>query len=121
MAAYAIERPQVANGKIKVLALTNPERAASLPDIPTAQEAGFKSLTIDGLTGLFASPGMPLSLRERIAAEIRGIVADPAISGRLTLTGQVVNPGTPQEFAAAIAVSRDRQIGETLGITPARH
>lgn len=35
----------------------------SLPDIPTAQEAGFKSLTIDGLTGLFASFGMPISLR----------------------------------------------------------
>ena len=123
VAAYAIERPQVANGKIKVLALTNPKRAPSLPDIPTAQEAGFKSLTIDGLTGLFASPGMPLSLRERIAADIRGVVADPAISQRLTLTGQVVNPGTPQEFDAAIADQRATvaQIGETLGITPARH
>ena len=65
VAAYAIERPQVGNGKVKVLALTNPTRAASLPDIPTAQEAGFKSLTIDGLTGLFASPGMPQAQRER--------------------------------------------------------
>jgi tripartite-type tricarboxylate transporter receptor subunit TctC len=123
VAAYAIERPQVANGKIKVLALTNPKRAPSLPDIPTAQEAGFKSLTIDGLTGLFASPGMPLSLRERIAADIRGIVVDPAVSERLTLTGQVVNPGTPQEFAAAIADQRETvaEIGKTLGIKPAGH
>ncbi len=121
VAAYAIERPQVAAGKIKVLALTNPHRAASLPDIPTAQEAGFKSLTIDGLTGLFAPPGMPLPLRQRIAADIRAIVADPAISARLTLTGQVVNPGTPQEFGDAIADQRATvaEIGKTLGIKPA--
>ena len=123
VAAYAIERPQVGNGKVKVLALTNPKRAASLPDIPTAQEVGFKSLTIDGLTGLFASPGIPLALRERIAAEIGGILADPAISARLTVTGQVVNPGTPEEFAAAIADQRDTvaEIGRTLGIKPAGH
>ena len=83
----------VTAGKVKVLALTNPQRAASLPDIPTAAEAGFKSLTIDGLTGLFASPGMPLPLRQHIAADIRGIVADPAVAAPLTVTGQVVNPG----------------------------
>ena len=122
VAAYAIERPRVAAGKVKVLALTNPHRAASLPDIPTAQEAGIKSLTIDGLTGLFAPPGMPLAVRERIAADIRGIIADPAIAARLTVTGQVVNPGTPQEFAAAIAEQRATvtEIGKTLGIKPAQ-
>ena len=122
VAAYAIERPRVMSGKIKVLALTNPRRAESLPDIPTAEEAGFKSLTIDGLSGLFASPGMPPQLRERIAADIRAIVADPAIAARLTATGQVVNPGTPDEFAAAIADQRATvvEIGKTLSIKPAQ-
>jgi tripartite-type tricarboxylate transporter receptor subunit TctC len=123
VAAYAIERPQAIAGKIKVLALTNPRRAASLPDIPTAQETGFKSLTIDGLTGLFASPGMPLAVRERIAADISEVVADPAIAARLAVTGQVVNPGTPPEFAAAIADQRASvaEIGKILGIKPAGH
>ena len=122
VAAYAIERPQVMAGKVKVLALTNPQRAASLPDIPTAEEAGFKSLTIDGLTGVFTSPGMPLPLRERIAADIRGIVVDPEIAARLTATGQVVNPGTPEEFAAAVADQHATvvEIGKILGIKPAQ-
>jgi tripartite-type tricarboxylate transporter receptor subunit TctC len=122
VAAYAIERPQVTSGKIKVLALTNPQRAASLPDTPTAEEAGFKSLRLDGLTGLLASPGMPLPLRQRIAADIGGILADPAIVARLTITGQVANPGTPEEFAAAITDQRATvaKIGETLGIKPAQ-
>ena len=42
VAAYAILRPQVQAGKIKVLALTNRQHAAALPDIPTAEEAGYQ-------------------------------------------------------------------------------
>ena len=60
---------------------------------------------------------MPLAVRERIAADIREIAADPAIVARLGATGQVVNPGTPAEFAAALDDQRATvaKIGETLG------
>jgi tripartite-type tricarboxylate transporter receptor subunit TctC len=120
VAAYAIVRPRIQAGKVKVLALTNKAHAASLPDIPTAGEAGYPSLTFDGLTGLLGPRDMPLALRERIAADIKGIVADPAIAERLTVTGQVVNPGTPQEFAEAIEdqVATVKHIGDTLGLKP---
>lgn len=120
VAAYAIVRPRIAAGKVKVLALTNKAHAVSLPDIPTAAEAGFPSLTFDGLTGLLGPRDMPLALRERIAADIKGVLADPAIAQRLTVTGQVVNPGTPEEFAAAIAdqMATVKHIGDTLGIKP---
>jgi tripartite-type tricarboxylate transporter receptor subunit TctC len=122
VAAYAILRPRVQAGKVKVLALTNRQRAPSLPDIPIADEAGFKSLNFDGLSGLLGPRDMPLPLRERIAADIREIVADPAIAVRLTVTGQVVNPGTPEEFAAAIDDQRAtmEEIGKKLGIQPAQ-
>lgn len=120
IAAYAILRPRIQAGKIKVLALTNPKPAASLPDIPTGAAAGFKTLTMDGLTGLFASKGMPLPVRERIAKDIREVLADPAIATRLAVTGQVVNPGNPAEFATAIADQRAtvKQIGEILQLKP---
>src|SRR5262249_8566860 len=45
--AYAIMRPRVLAGKVKVIALTNSQHAESLNDIPTAAEAGFKSLEMD--------------------------------------------------------------------------
>lgn len=121
VAAYAILRPRVQAGKVKVLALTNPSRAAALPDIPTAKEAGFDALTMDGLSGLFGPKNMPQAIRERIANDIREVVADKTIEQRLSATGQVVNPGTPAEFAAAIDEQRAtvKKIGETLAITPA--
>jgi tripartite-type tricarboxylate transporter receptor subunit TctC len=120
--AYAIMRPRVQSGKVKVIALTNRQHAASLPDIPTAAEAGYKSLEFDGLVGLFGPRGMPLAVREHIAADIREILDDPSVVARLTATGQVVNPGTPAEFAAALADQRAAvaAIGKTLGIAAAK-
>src|ERR1041385_5059957 len=47
--AYAIMRPQVQAGKVKILALMNNERAPMLPDVPTAREAGTPALSMDGL------------------------------------------------------------------------
>jgi tripartite-type tricarboxylate transporter receptor subunit TctC len=120
--AYAIMRPRVQAGKVKVIALTNRQHAASLADIPTAAEAGFKSLEFDGLVGVLGPRGMPLALRERIAKDIREIVAEPQIAAKLTATGQVVNPGTPEEFAAALKDQRKKvgEIGKTLDIKPSQ-
>ena len=55
VAAYAIMRPQVQAGKVKMLALMNNERAPMLPDVPTARQAGTPGLSMDGLVGLFGS------------------------------------------------------------------
>jgi tripartite-type tricarboxylate transporter receptor subunit TctC len=107
-AAYAIMRPQVEAGKVKVLALMNKERAASLPDIPTAKEAGFPSLTLDGLVGLFGQKQMSAELRDRISADLVEVTNDPEFSKRVTATGQVVRPGNAAEFAAEIDEQRNR-------------
>jgi tripartite-type tricarboxylate transporter receptor subunit TctC len=100
--AYAIVHAQVQAGRIKVAAVTATEPAAILPGVPTVTQAGFPELTFDGLVGLFGPRDMPLPLRERIAADIKAALADPAIVQRLTATGQVVSPGSAAEFAAAI-------------------
>ena len=106
-AALAIVRPQIEAGKIKLIAVTNTVRAPAQPDVPTVAEAGFPALTLDGLVGLFGPPGMPLELRERITADIRA-VADSTVADRLTLTGQFLNIGGPEEFAKSIDEQRAR-------------
>ena len=103
--ALAIIRPQLQTGKVKLLCVTNTVRAPTEPDLPTAQEAGQPALTIDGLVGLFGPTGMPLALRQRIAAEIRA-VADDTIKQRLVTTGQLLNVGGPEDFAKSIDEQR---------------
>jgi tripartite-type tricarboxylate transporter receptor subunit TctC len=119
--AYAIMRPRVQAGKVKVIALTNTAHAAALNDIPTASEAGFKSLELDGLVGLLGPKDMPLALRDKIAADIKAVLSDPEINSKLAATGQVVNPGTPKEFEAALndQSAKVADIGRILGIKAA--
>jgi len=105
--AYAIARPQIQAGKIKMLVVTNTARAQAIPDIPTVAEAGFPALTIDGLVGLFGPPTMPMAQREKIAADIKEIVDNDAIvKDRLILTAQIPNPGGPAQFAKSIEDQR---------------
>jgi tripartite-type tricarboxylate transporter receptor subunit TctC len=121
MAALAIVRPQLQSGKIKLLALTNSVRAPAAPDVPTVKEAGYGELTFDGLVGLFGPSEMAGERRERIAADIRAVVAaDPVIGQRLDATGQILNIGGPAEFARAIDEQRDKiaAIAGELGIKP---
>lgn len=106
MASWAILQPQVAAGRIKVLAVTSREPVAIAPGIPTVAEAGYPALELEGLVGLFGPQGMPSELRERIGADIRAVAADSAIAARLATSGQVPNPGGPAELAASIDKQR---------------
>jgi len=121
VSAYAIVRPRIDAGKVRVLALTNHKRAPQFPNIPTAEEAGFPSLAFDGLVGVIGTKDVPQAARDRIAADIKQIAADPTIAKRLEATGQVISPGDGKEFAAEINEQRATvaRIGATLGIKPA--
>jgi tripartite-type tricarboxylate transporter receptor subunit TctC len=108
VAAFAIMRPQVQAGKVKAIAITNSERAPTLPDVPTAKDAGHPGLTIDGLVGLFGPRDMPKDLRDRIAADVMAAAADPEVAAKIGATGQIVRPGGADEFASDIAEQSKR-------------
>jgi tripartite-type tricarboxylate transporter receptor subunit TctC len=118
-AAFAIVRPQLQTGKIRLLAVTNTTRAPTLPNLPTVKEAGQPALSLDGLVGLFGPTGMPLELRQQITADIRA-VADTTIADRLLTTGQILNIGGPEEFAQSTDEQRAvvAKYAKELGIQP---
>src|SRR5689334_4229332 len=106
MSSYAIVQPQIQAGRIKPLIVNNKTRAPAFPDIPTAREAGYPSLEVEGLVGLFGLKTMSTELKEKIAADFKAVAADGAIGDRLKSTAQVINIGGPKEFAASIDEQR---------------
>jgi tripartite-type tricarboxylate transporter receptor subunit TctC len=98
--------PQVQAGKAKVLMVTNPERSALAPDVPTAQEAGYPDLTFNGVVGFYGRRDIPIELKEHIAADVRAVGADSAISARIASLGSAVRVGRISEFTAAIEEQR---------------
>jgi tripartite-type tricarboxylate transporter receptor subunit TctC len=112
--------PQARAGKIKLLAVINRERSPTTPDVPTVAEAGYPQLTFSPVTGFFGGRDMPADLRERIAADVRAVAADPAIKERLAKMGSVALGSTPAEFAAAIEDQRAKvaAIATSIGAKP---
>jgi tripartite-type tricarboxylate transporter receptor subunit TctC len=102
-------RPQTEAGRIKILAVMGRDRVATLPGIPTAIEAGYPALEMEGLVGLFGIKSLAPALRDRIAGDIASVAADPAVEAKLTSTAQTLNPGGAKEFSASIEHQR-RQI-----------
>jgi tripartite-type tricarboxylate transporter receptor subunit TctC len=123
VAALAIVRPQVQAGRIKLLAITNRERAPDAPDLPTVTEAGVPELSFDGLVGLYGPRDMRDDVRARIAAEVKAVAEDPEIKTRLAATGQLVRPGTAAEFAASIDAQAAQlaEFAKSLGMKAASH
>lgn len=118
--ALAIVQPHIQSGRVKLIAVTNSQRAPSQPDTPTVAQAGFPEMTFDGLTGLFGQRSMPNALRDRIAADVKQVLAEPAVDSRFNATGQIVSPGTAAEFAASIKEQQTKLavIAKQLGIKP---
>jgi tripartite-type tricarboxylate transporter receptor subunit TctC len=98
-------------GKADILAVANSRRAPIAPEIPTVAEAGYPELLMDGFTGLYGWRDMPAELRERIAADMRAVAADPTVQERLASTGQAARAGTPAELVADIERARARIAG----------
>ncbi|MBV9558666.1 MAG: tripartite tricarboxylate transporter substrate binding protein [Pseudolabrys sp.] len=120
--AYAIMRPQVLAGKVKVLAVTNDERAKGANDIPTVAEAGFPKLQFNGLVGIFGPTKIADAVRAQIAADAKEALGQPEIVERLTSTGQNVSPGNAAQFAAAQKEQTDQVDGvaKLLGLKRAQ-
>src|SRR5712691_3080183 len=120
MASYAILQPQTQAGRIKAIVVNGRERVSLLPDVPTAKEAGYPSLEVEGLVGLFGLKSMSQELRDKIGADLMAATKEPSVSARLIGTAQVVNPGGPAEFAASIEDQRSKiaAIAQALGIKP---
>ena len=122
VAGIALMLPHIQAGRARLIAVTNTTRSAVEPDVPTVGEAGFPGLTFDGLVGLFAQRDMPSAVRERIATDLRAVLAEPDIAERLNRMGAMVSPGGSAEFAGALESQHEKlaEVAKALGITPAK-
>jgi tripartite-type tricarboxylate transporter receptor subunit TctC len=106
--ALGVIMPQVQSGRARLVAVASDARAALVPDVPTVKEAGFPELRMDGVVGFFGKRGMPDTLRDRIASDVRAVANDPDIRERLAAVGQAARPGTATEFGALLDEYRRR-------------
>ena len=83
----AVALPQIRGGKIKAIANLSPQRSASMPDIPTADETGVPGLYMSGWFGFFAPKGTPKPIIDKLNAAMVEALADPNVKARFTELG----------------------------------
>ena len=65
----------VKNGSLRGLAVTTAWRIASLPDVPTMQEAGFKDFDFAPWWGVYVPAGTPAHIVETLASHFKAITS----------------------------------------------
>ncbi len=92
--------PHVPTGRLKVLAISTPQRSPLLPNIPTFKETGVLDVVASAWIGLVAPAKTPPAVIERLNREFVAAMKDPATAEKLRAQYMEPQPGTPAEFAA---------------------
>ena len=104
--SYAISNqviPPWKAGKIKILAINNPERYKPMGDIPTIGEVVPGYEAAPSWTGVFGPANLPAPILRRIHADmVKAINAPEAVKKYTEAGAMVVTSATPEEFSARI-------------------
>jgi tripartite-type tricarboxylate transporter receptor subunit TctC len=93
--------PQLAGGKIKMLAISTAKRSELLPGVPTLKESGV-DVEADAWSGLVGPAGLPSAMIERINHLVSAAITSPAIRTKLSAQLMEPIPDTPADFRARI-------------------
>ena len=112
---------QIKAGKMNALALVNNIRTPLLPDVPTLVDLGYKGAPSETWYGLFAPPGTPKAIVDKLNAEIVKVVSDPEFREKYIISrGLVAATDTPEEFAKDVKTGRAgaEQVVKESGLPP---
>jgi tripartite-type tricarboxylate transporter receptor subunit TctC len=91
----------IRSGTLRGLCVSSAQRAAVLPDVPTAREAGFANVVSLNWFMLAAPAGLPPAIAERLGTAVREVLAEQAIRERMESIAFVQAENIPQPGLAA--------------------
>ena len=95
-----------AAGRLRVLATSDAQRTALMPDVPTLVEQGYADLVVREWFAFFMSGRVSPSQIEERAQALRLALAQPALMAVFNSAGMVATSSTPAELVARIAAER---------------
>lgn len=88
----------IKSGKIRALAIALPQRARSLPDVPTFAELGLGEVNAFAFHGLVGPAGMPPDVVNRLNTELNKALKDPKVTKLFADFAFEAQPGSPSDF-----------------------
>jgi tripartite-type tricarboxylate transporter receptor subunit TctC len=91
---------QVKAGKLRALGVAIPQRSPYLPDVPTLDEQGYKGFESVGWIGLAAPAKTPPAILDKLNAEVRRMLQDPAVREKMAALAFTPVGDTREQFGA---------------------
>jgi len=112
--------PHVRSGKLRALGVTASSRSSHLPDVPTAEEQGFRGWTSYNWNGILAPAGTPKAIVDRIHAILSKQLTDPGVRRQLEAVGFEPAGEGPAEFAVFMKEETKKwaDVAKKAGIKP---
>ena len=104
----------IRGGQLRALAVSGSERDATLPDVPTLEQAGMPNAVIEPWFGYMAPRNTPPHIVAALNAMLDRANADPEVQARLRNLGARPEGGPPERFATHVRseVARWREVVE---------
>ncbi|WP_298245795.1 tripartite tricarboxylate transporter substrate binding protein [uncultured Bradyrhizobium sp.] len=109
-AAPGTLKPQVDDGKLRVLGNCGAQRVASFPDVPTFQELGYKDVEMYIWAGLFAQSSLPAPIATRLREAMAQVMKSPDVLKAFETSGSLVAYQDAPAFAQFVATDSTRLI-----------
>ena len=120
MGDIALMLPHIRSGAVKGLAVSSARRSASMPELPTLQEAGVPGYELVGFIAAFAPAKTPEPIVRKLNEEMGRILRDREFVDGLTAMGMDAAPTSPEQLREWV-ISETRKWGDlarAAGIVP---
>ena len=92
----------IAEGKMRGLAVTSAKRSSLLSHVPTIAESGIPGFEASLYYGLVAPAGTPRAIVDKLNKALRDALAGDEVRKRLATDGAEPTPSSPEQYAAHI-------------------
>jgi len=106
--AISTALPHVKAGEVRALAVTTPQRAPVLPEVPTVAESGLIGFDVSPALGVLAPIATPPDIINKLSLEFGAILHLPDVSSAVQAAGMLPMGSTPEEFSSYRSAAFER-------------
>jgi tripartite-type tricarboxylate transporter receptor subunit TctC len=110
--------PLIRNKRLLALGVTTPYRAKALPDVATIAESGLPGFVYEGWYGMLAPGKTPRGIIDQLSAEVRRIIALPAVMESISNQGAIPKSSTAREFDSVVhnEIAKRKSVWKAAGV-----
>jgi tripartite-type tricarboxylate transporter receptor subunit TctC len=108
----------LSSGRLKIIAITGPQRSPAAPNVPTVAESGYPNFSAQGWFGLFGPANLPPAIEDALNKATTAALRDPEVISRFEKLGVLPDPQTQTVFISFLQAENKKwaAVAKTLNL-----